>query len=426
MKSLSSYSNTTIPLRAVFNESILQVTEQRTMQARLQLTYQHEGESEVVEKSVSFTLHSRNAIKWKDKRRLAAFIAPRDPQLIDYTKAIDRLFRNRPTYDFPDNVVTALQTYTVLANQGYTYSVDPQTDFSIVSRNPEILDYCQYPEETMQRKAGDCDDLVTLYLSMLANAGVPTAYVDIPGHVLSAFDTGLSPGDLKSSPLSREEVIVSQDQVWIPVETTLLGSESFLTAWQEGMERYRKEQKEGDLPQIISMADARNVYEPSSIQPESSSLPFPDTAEVLADYEDQMSGLYARKTRTQRKQLREQLREDPENLYVRNQLGILYAQGGKYKQSLRLYEKGLEFAPTSTLLLNNYANVLYQQERYEEAIEAYRRSLSYSQDDPEIYMNLCRAQLALGRTEEAARSYGNAVSRDPSLRDTYSHLRKQL
>lgn len=426
MKSLSSYSNTTIPLRAVFNESILQVVEQKTMQARIRLTYQQEGESEVVEKTASFTLQSRNAIKWKDKRRLAAFIAPRDPQLIDYTKAVDRLFQNRPTYDFPENVVTALQTYTVLANQGYTYSVDPQTDFSVVSRNPEILDYCQYPEETMQRKAGDCDDLVTLYLSLLANAGVSTAYVDIPGHVLSAFDTGLSPSDLKSSSLSREEVIVSQDQVWIPVETTLLGSESFLTAWQKGMERYRKEQKEGDLPQIISMADARTVYKPSSIQPDGSSLPFPDTAEVLSDYEDQMSGLYARKTREKRRQLRAQLRENPENLYVRNQLGILYARGGKYEQSLRLYEKGLEFASTSTLLLNNYANVLHQQERYEKAIEVYRRSLNYSQGDPEIYMNLCRSQLALGRTEEAARSYGYAVSRDPSLREAYSHLRKQL
>lgn len=426
MKSLSSYSNTTIPLRAVFTEAILDVDEQKTLQARLRLTYQQEGEPEVVEETVSFTLQSRNAIKWKDKRRLAAFISPRDPQLIPYTKAIDRLFRNRSTYGLPDNVITALQTYTVLTNQGYTYSVDPQTDFSVVSRNPEMLDYCQYPEETMQRKAGDCDDLVTLYLAMLANSGVSTAYVDIPGHVLSAFDTGLSPDDLKSSSLSREDVIVSQDEVWIPVETTLLGSESFLTAWRKGVERYRKEQKEGDLPQVISMADARTVYKPSSIRPETSSLPFPDTAKVLADYRDQTSTLYARQTEAQRTRLREQLQENPENLYVRNQLGILYARGGKAEEAIQLYEKGLEFAPTSTLLLNNYANALAQQGRHQKAIEIYKRSLDHSTDDPEVYMNLCKAQLALGRSEQAALSYEKAVQRDPSLRDAYSHLQKQL
>jgi tetratricopeptide (TPR) repeat protein len=426
MKPLSSYSNTTIPLRAVFNESILQVTEQQTMQARLRLTYQHQGESEIVERSVSFTLQSRNAIKWKDKRRLAAFINPRDPELIDYTKTIDRLFRSAPTYDLPTNVVTALQTFTVLTNQGYTYSVDPETDFSVVSRNPEMLDYCQYPEQTIQRKAGDCDDLVTLYLSMLSNAGVPTGYVDIPGHVMSAFDTGLSPDELTGSALSREDVVVSQDKVWIPVETTLLGSESFLTAWRKGVERYRKEQREGDLPQIISIANARTVYDPSSIEPESFDPSLSDTSQVLADYKDQVSTLYARQTEAQRRRLSEQLDADPNNTFVRNRLGILHARAGQPEKARQLYEKGLDLTPTNALLLNNYANVLYQQGRYEKAVDLYRRSLKHGEEDPQIYINLCKAQLALGRSQEAASSFEAAIQRDPSLSETYSYLQKRL
>ena len=426
MKSLPSYSNTTILLRAVFNESILQVAEKKTVQARLRLTYQHEGRSEIVEKTIDLTLHSRNSIKWKDKRRLAAFIAPRDPQLIKYTKAIDRLFRNQPTYDLPTNVVTALQTFTVLTKQDYTYSVDPQTDFSVVSRNPEMLDYCQYPEQTIEQKAGDCDDFVTLYLAMLANAGVSTAYVDIPGHVMSAFDAGLSPSELKGSALSREDVIVSQDQVWIPVETTLLGRESFLTAWRKGIERYRKEQKEGDLPQIISMSKARSVYEPSSLNPDSFEPVLPDTSRTLAAYKKQASTLYARQTEAQRKRLRAQLQAHPQNTVVRNRLGILYARSGKNEKARAVYEKGLELTPTNTLLLNNYANVLYQQERYEKAIDLYKQSLDGGVEDPEVYMNLCKAQLALDRTEAAEASFETAIQQDSSLEDAYSYLREQL
>ncbi len=426
MKSLSSYSNTTIPLRAVFSESILQVTEKRTEQARLRLTYQHAGRSKIVEKTVSLTLHSRNSIKWADKRRLAAFISPRNEKLIEYTKAIDRLFRNQPTYDVPTNVVTALQIFTVLTNQGYTYSVDPKTDYSVVSRNPEMLDYCQYPEQTIEQKAGDCDDFVALYLSMLANAGVPTAYIDLPGHVMSAFDAGLSPDDLQGSALSRDDVVVSQDQVWIPVETTLLGSESFLTAWQKGIERYRTEKNEGTLPQVISIADARSVYEPSSLQPDTFDTTLPDTAQTLAAYEEQMSTLYARQTEAQRRRLRKHLQANPENTVARNRLGMLYARGGQNEKARAVYEEGLERTPKSTLLLNNYGNVLYQQERYEEAIEAYKKSLNQRDEDPEVYMNLCRAQLALGRTEAAALSFETAIEKDPSLRNTYSHLRKQL
>jgi len=426
MKPLSSYSNTTIPLRAVFNESILQVTEKKTVQARFRLTYQHEGSSEIVEKSVSLTLHNRNSIKWKDKRRLAAFIAPRDPELIEYAKAVDRFFRNQPTYDLPTNVVTALQTFTVLTNQDYTYSVDPQTDFSVVSRNPEMLDYCQYPEQTIKQKAGDCDDLVTLYLSMLSNAGVSTGYVDIPGHVMSAFDAGISPSELEGSALSREDVVVSQDQVWIPVETTLLGSESFLTAWQKGIERYRKEQKEGDLPQIISIADARKVYEPSSLEPESFDPSLPDTSTALAAYKEQVSTLYARQTEAERQRLQKQLRADPQNTVVRNQLGILYARSGKNERAREVYEKGLELTPMNTLLLNNYANVLYQQERYEKAIELYKKSLSHGEEDPKTYMNLCKAQLALDRTDEASASFETAIQKDPSLSEAYSYLRERM
>ena len=426
MKSLPSYSNTTIPLRAVFNESILQVTEQKTVQARLRLTYQHEGQSEIVEKTVSVTVQSRNAIKWKDKRRLAAFIEPRNSQIIDYTKAIDGLFRDQPTYDLPTNVATALQTFTVLTNGGYTYSVDPQTDFSVVSRDPSMLDYCQYPEQTIRRKAGDCDDLVTLYLSMLANAGVSTGYVDIPGHVMSAFDAGLSPDDLDGSALSRDDVVVDQDKVWIPVETTLLGTESFLTAWEKGIERYRKEQKEGNLPQIISISKARSVYEPSSIQPDTFQVPEPDTSAILAEYEDQASTLYARRNEAQRQRLNKQLAADPENAYVRNRLGILYTRGGQYQEANALYEKGLELTPNNALLLNNYANVLYHQERYEKAIDLYKRSLTRGEEDPQVYINLCKAQLAAGRATEASSSFQTAIQKDPSLSDTYSYLQKQL
>ena len=426
MKPLSSYSNTTIPLRAVFNESILQTAEQKTMQARLRLTYRHQAEAKIVEKTVSFTMQSRNAIKWKDKRRLAAFISPRDPQLIDYTKSIDRLFRDEPTYDLPTNVVTGIRIFSVLTNQGYTYSVDPQTDFSVVSRNPEMLDYCQYPEQTIMRKAGDCDDLVTLYLSMLANAGVSTGYVDIPGHVMSAFDTGLSPNELKGSALSREDVVISQDNVWIPVETTLLGSESFLTAWRKGIERYRKEQKEGDLPQIISISNARSVYEPSSIKPDSFKTTFSDTSAVLSEYRDQVSTLYARQTEAERNRLSKQLQDNPKNTYVRNRLGILYARGGKHEKARQLYQEGLNLTPTNALLLNNFANVLYHQERYSKAVDLYKRSLNSGEEDPQIYINLCKAQLALGRSKQAASSFQTAIQKDPSLSKDYSYLQKQL
>jgi predicted negative regulator of RcsB-dependent stress response len=426
-KPLQAFSNTTIPLSAVFNESILEKTEKQKVQGQLTLTYRQDGTEETVERSLSFTLYGRNSIKWKDKRRLAAFVAPRNQEMIDFTKAVDQMFSDQPTFNLPSKVITATQLYTTLNRQGYTYSVDPQTDFSVVSRNPEMLDYCQYPVQTMKRKGGDCDDLVALYLSALANAGVSVAYVDIPGHVMSAFDAGLSPEELRGSGLSRDRVIVENDRVWIPVETTLLGSKPFMTAWQQGIERYREEQEAGTLPEIVSLAEARDVYEPSSLAlPDfSPSLPS-DTAAVLTSYRDQASTLYARKTRSERRQLRQRLKEQPGNTIARNQLGILLARSGKLDEALALYEDGLERLPSSSLLLNNYGNVLYQKGNYEKAIEVYNKSLNVGSSDPQVYINLCKAQLALGRLDNAASSFQSAIDQDPSLADTYSYLQDKL
>ena len=426
-KPLQAFSNTTIPLSAVFNESILENSEKQKVQGQLTLTYRQDGTEETVEKSLSFTLYGRNAIKWKDKRRLAAFVSPRDQEMIDFTKAVDQLFRNQPTFDLPSKVITATQIYTTLNQQGYTYSVDPQTDFSVVSRNPEMLDYCQFPVQTMKRKGGDCDDLVALYLSALANAGVSVAYVDIPGHVMSAFDAGLSPEELRGSGLSRDQVIVENDRVWIPVETTLLGSKSFMTAWQQGIERYREEQEAGTLPEIVSLAEAREVYEPASLSLSDFSPSLPsDTSAVLSSYRDQASTLYARKTQSERRQLRQQLDEQPGNTIARNQLGILLARSGKLAEARSLYEEGLKRLPSSSLLLNNYGNVLYQQGNYEQAIETYNKSLNVGSTDPQVYINLCKAQLALGRTSNAASSFESAIEQDPSLADTYSYLQEKL
>jgi Tfp pilus assembly protein PilF len=139
-----------------------------------------------------------------------------------------------------------------------------------------------------------------------------------------------------------------------------------------------------------------------------------------------VSTLYARQTKTERNRLRRQLQADPKNAYVRNRLGILYARGGKHEKARRLYQDGLELTPTNSLLLNNYANVLFHQEQYAKAVDFYKRSLSNGTEDPQVYINLCKAQLALGRTQDAASSFQTAIQKDPSLSDTYSYLQKQL
>lgn len=45
----------------------------------------------------------------------------------------------------------------------------------------------QYPRETLQRKSGDCDDLVILYAAELESVGIRPRFIEMPDHILMMF-----------------------------------------------------------------------------------------------------------------------------------------------------------------------------------------------------------------------------------------------
>ncbi len=119
------------------------------------------------------------------------------------------------------------------------YSSDPKAS----------ADYVQFPEETMELKGGDCDDLSVLYSSFLESIGIQTALVDYKpesgiGHVNVMFNTELSPEQAGLITKNDNKYLIRKnekgiDQVWIVIETTSLSD--FDSAWDIGMEKFNKE-----------------------------------------------------------------------------------------------------------------------------------------------------------------------------------------
>lgn len=428
VRSLPPASNRSVAMAAIFSDAILERTEKATFQAQIRLIYQQQGREQATETTTSFTVYGRNAIKWKDRRRLAAFVSPQDEEIINYVKAADRTFAGLPPYGMSTNLQKAAQLYTVLMKENLTYSVDPQTDFSVVSQDPTQLDFLQFPEETLQRKAGDCDDLVALYASLLQNAGIKAAYIDLPGHVMVAFDSGLSPSDLGKAGLSRDDVVVERGTAWVPIEATFLDGKSFLEARNEGLDRMRRERREGTIPEIVPLPTAQEIYEPASFAlPAGTSLSLPaDPSALRSTYQEQASTLYAQMTEVRRQELEQRHERHPENIVVANELAILYAQGGMLDQAASLYQETLEQSPASALLHNNLGNVLYRLEQHAEALRHYQESLSLDDSDPLVYVNAARAHLALGQDAEARAAFEKAAARRPSVRNDYPDLRARL
>lgn len=420
---LSSFSNTFFNLSALFNENILNYTESQQLQMEVEIEYSQSGSSKKVSKSTSFLLHGRNQINWSDKRRLAAFVAPSVEFLIEYDKKSDLLFKDVPTYGMNRTILQAMQTYSVLYSSNYVYSPDPVQSFAFVSTNTEIPDYLQYPAETMKRKTGDCDDLVALYSALLENAGVATAYIDVPGHVFMAFDSQMLMSDLSNSGLEINDVIVYQNKIWIPVETTLLGKHGFMTAWKRGAERYYSELSIGHFPEVVPMADARRIYRPSVYVPENF-RPEPQSGkEVLDEYNSQLNSLLLKVNQTVIRNLESRYQTEPGNVYVKNKYATLLAKLGQEDKSERILLEALEISPSNPILLNNLGNVYLQSGKAKDAISYYTQASEIDKQDGEILINLCKAYLMEGNKQQAGICFKKAVELNAELEYLYDELK---
>jgi len=423
---LLAFSNTRVKLPAVFTDKILQSSNSKTLQLEVVVHYSINKADKKIKQTVPIQLMARNAITWNDKRRLGAFVSSNEEVLINYNKAADQLFRNQPHYGLNRNLIKAMQNYTLLQHSNFVYSPDPVQSFATVSTNTDILDYLQYPAETIKRKSGDCDDLVAAFCGLLENAGVATAYIDVPGHVFMAFNTQIPAEEMSIAGFNPLDVIISENKVWIPVETTLLGNKDFLSAWKKGAERYYSELKQGHFPELVSLSNARNVYVPSNYVPADFNETPPSDESVNKDYAELLKQVLAKTKKELITEMEARYLVEPNNVFVKNKFATLLAQIGENKRAEQIFLEALELAPENSTVINNLGNIYYQRGNASKAIEYYSAAAKIDSKDAEIIVNLCKANLLAGNTNEARVLFAKAVSLDPEIETIYSSLQAQI
>ncbi|MFN5619764.1 MAG: tetratricopeptide repeat protein [Flavobacteriales bacterium] len=423
---INAKSNSIVRFPALFNEAILENTEARMLQMEAVLTYMHNGQEQVVRKSGSFMLNNRNAIVWSDKRRMASFIAPATDLLVDYNKQAEQVFKGMPKYGLSRTILKAGQLYTVLNRAGLAYSSDPNQGYANLSLRTELKDFLQFPLETFVRKGGDCDDLVALYGALLESGGVSAAYIDVPGHVMVAFDCGVKSSQMAEYGLTAGEVIVMSDRVWIPIEATKIGTTGFFSAWKAASERYYRELEAGHFPELIPFSEAWNIYKPSTYQPKGLVLEVPNDERVKEEYRQFVVQFVSKTKQSSIDELKARCVAEPENVFVRNALGTLLTQTGQYEEAKKVFLETLEMTPESAIVINNLGNVAFLQGKYSEAMKYYEQALQLDETDAQIHINICKTYLQQGEKVKARSSFDAAIKLDPALAELYNELNKQF
>lgn len=420
---LSPRSNTTVPLFMAFTSDIMSNENDTNAQLSLNLIYNHRGEPLSDLSNANVTVHRRSAISWRDKRSLASFISPGSETIRQFVSEINSNLEPASNRDLPEAIDIGARIYSTLNNSGFVYQRDPNIE-SILTTG--VLDDIQFPAETLTLRSGECDDFVVLFCSLFEAQGIRTAYIDVPGHVFMAFDTGLTPEDISFMGLESWRFISYENRIFLPIETTLLGRGSFIQAWENAALRWQQEREAGNMPQIVPIEQAHRVYAPSEFVPLDFRSPLVFEDNLIADYQFTLQQIFNDFNAGMIQSIEQRMNTEPENLFLVNQLGVLLAKTGDAQRAKEIFEQGLTIFPDSPQINNNMGNLYFEEQNFIRAAEFFRRSTEANSNNADVYVNLARALLSAGQTEPSRDALRQALRIDPDVRSRYDFIFNEL
>lgn len=219
-----------VDLIALFNNSVLSITEGTKVAAELTLNYKVDGISYTDVLSETMRMQYRNAMTWDDDRRAAAFVTAKDPAIMGFSRNAASMLHEHQSPAINKNLQRAMVIHNALSLCGLTYIIDPNTSYSKLSTQSTAIDYLQFPRETLEYRAGDCDDLSILNCALLEALGIESAFVTVPGHIFAAFSLGISQEEAAKTFRSRDRLIFRDGKAWVPLKSPPWGKPS----WRPG------------------------------------------------------------------------------------------------------------------------------------------------------------------------------------------------
>ena len=405
-----------LPLKAVFNNSILTMTEDSAVQALIEASYFDNGKRETYSRNATVNVYDKHRLTWDERERFSVFVTPKDEPVLNLARAIVSEYR-----ETKDEAQLAAALFNGLGVFGLTYIQDPSNPYQITSGQAHTVDYLQFPRETLERKSGDCDDLVAVYSSGLESMGIATRVLEVPGHMLMMFATGI-PADGDGYTMNNLYVI-HEGMLWIPVETTLVGN-SFIKAWEKGSETYYKYKDNG--LSVLDIHSAWENFKPASLPSSDWKVSGLTRAVIEKKYPGDSVSVLKISSQIQTRRYLDILKEKPGNIDANLQTGIILARIGDRNEAMKYFDKVLGLDAKNAAALNNRGNLLMIESKYQEAVNAYRAAAQASPQDSLIQINLARAYKRLGHNKSAKSAFLKAKKLDPAVQKQYRTLAQEL
>lgn len=409
-----------VDLFALFRRSILDVTEPTSVQATIRVEYEYRGEQLAREEAFALRVQNRNQITWDDDRKVASFVTAGDPTVLRFSRNTTAAIRAQGTTAVNEQFRLAMGIFEAIRLHGIEYVIDPDSSYIELSRDENALDYVQFPQQTLDFRAGDCDDLSILYSSLLESVGIETAFITTPGHLLMAFALDMDEDEARRTFNAQRDLIFRDGRVWVPVETTLV-QEGFIRAWAAGGKQWREATSQ-NLAGFHSVRQAWQTYEPTGFASVALDIAIPASAALVPDYTAALNQFIEREISSQVERLRERIAASGNSPRLVNRLGILYARYGLYEEALNELSPLVRGNRPHVPSLVNIGNIYYLSDDLEAALDYYDRAFRLRRDDPGILISLARAHFEREEYAAAEERYRMAEVLAPELARDFSYI----
>lgn len=414
-----------VPLYASFNDAVFSKNGVTPLTGEVSVEYLWRNRPVTQVSSVSYNLQDKTALTWDDDRKVGAFITYEDSALRNYASAIKKYVKADEISGVSPPLQTAIEIYYGLTELGIIYQIDPTSPFTEAQDNPLIVDSISLPRDTLTRLTGDCDDLTVVYVSLLESLGIETAFITVPGHIYAAFNTGVASKDFRKLNIDKNMTLSVEGSLWIPVEITLIGVDTFLKAWRTGISEFAALDDQPEKRSIIKTKDAQAVFSPVGLKETDLGLQYGSKTVIVKNFkrdigkivDNVLDGYAASAEKSRRKR-------------DYNRLGVMSAVFGRSDRAEEAFNTALSLDRNYLSPKINLGNLYYMDEDYESALKNFlgveRKISELGKKGSSLYakvlLNIARTYYELENYDRVTLYYDQVKELAPDLLKTFSYL----
>jgi|GEM_PF-389075 len=422
---LESGNEENIDLYAVFNNAVFDTEGVTPLTGEVIVEYSSRSRAYSQKLALTYDMYDKESLTWDDTRKAAAFVTSADSALRNYTSYIRQSSRERVVPGFNEELQTAIQVYYGLKELGCIYQKDPTSPFDAAQEDAQVIDAVSIPRNTLKRLTGDCDDLSVLYASLLETAGIETAFVTVPGHIYIAFNTGVPARNYQLLHPEKSMSLNIDNELWVPIEVTMVGTDDFLTAWRTGAQEFNSYDTAPEKREIVNIRKAQQVYRAVGLQEADLGLQYGDMQRVAQSFAGDTNRIINSIIETYSKVASE---ENSKGSY--NRLGIVSAQFGRYSDAEKAFNMALSLDRNYLSAKINLAGVFFQRNEFQNALRMLHnvekdyvaRGRENSKSYHTVLLNIARSYYALENYEMAGDYMAKLKALDPQMAEEFSYL----